>query len=205
MAELEAHRGAFQGRRVTALLAAEAGGGNCLEPLVVGARLGLPVVDGDLMGRAFPELQVRKTGGALTSRVWPWPSILYPLLANALYLTGPSSVVVSRLPSQMMTSAIYGVPITPCALAGEGGDVVVMRSAADMHSVERVMRAVCDALGASVGLSTSPMDAAMLRKVRRQCSDGVLPCTALHCPVYCIILSNVLPYIVQCTALYRQM
>ena len=62
MAELEAHRGAFQGRRVTALLAAEAGGGNCLEPLVVGARLGLPVVDGDLMGRAFPELQVRKGG-----------------------------------------------------------------------------------------------------------------------------------------------
>lgn len=36
----------------------QVGGGNCLEPLVVGSSLGLPVVDGDLMGRAFPELQV---------------------------------------------------------------------------------------------------------------------------------------------------
>jgi uncharacterized protein len=49
------------GGRFSALLCAEVGGGNCLEPLVVGARLGLPVTDADLMGRAFPELQVLPT------------------------------------------------------------------------------------------------------------------------------------------------
>lgn len=43
---------------LVALLAGEVGGGNGIEPLSVGSRLGLPVVDGDLMGRAFPELQV---------------------------------------------------------------------------------------------------------------------------------------------------
>jgi DUF917 family protein len=43
---------------LAAIMAGEVGGGNGLEPLVVGSRLGLPVVDGDLMGRAFPELQV---------------------------------------------------------------------------------------------------------------------------------------------------
>jgi DUF917 family protein len=43
--------------RLAALLAGEVGGGNGVEPLACGARLGLPVVDGDLMGRAFPELQ----------------------------------------------------------------------------------------------------------------------------------------------------
>ncbi|WIA10376.1 hypothetical protein OEZ85_010568 [Tetradesmus obliquus] len=36
----------------------EVGGGNALEPLAVGMELGLPVVDADLMGRAFPELQM---------------------------------------------------------------------------------------------------------------------------------------------------
>ena len=36
----------------------EMGGGNSMVPLVVGARLGIPVVDGDGMGRAFPELQM---------------------------------------------------------------------------------------------------------------------------------------------------
>ena len=34
----------------------EIGGLNALLPLVSGAALGLPVVDGDLMGRAFPRL-----------------------------------------------------------------------------------------------------------------------------------------------------
>jgi hypothetical protein len=42
-----------------ALLAGEIGGGNSIEPLSVGARMRLPVADADLMGRAFPELQVR--------------------------------------------------------------------------------------------------------------------------------------------------
>lgn len=46
------------GRKITALVAAEIGGANAFTPLWVGALLGLPVVDGDLIGRAFPELQM---------------------------------------------------------------------------------------------------------------------------------------------------
>lgn len=46
------------GRRFTAIAPFEMGGGNSMVPLVVGARLGIPVVDGDGMGRAFPELQM---------------------------------------------------------------------------------------------------------------------------------------------------
>ena len=36
----------------------EAGGVNSLLPLALAARLGLPVIDADGMGRAFPELQM---------------------------------------------------------------------------------------------------------------------------------------------------
>lgn len=36
----------------------EAGGFNSIEPLLVGAKMGLPVLDMDGMGRAFPELQM---------------------------------------------------------------------------------------------------------------------------------------------------
>ncbi|XP_066282728.1 uncharacterized protein [Branchiostoma lanceolatum] len=44
--------------RVVAVMSAEIGGLNSMEPLVVGAALDLPVVDADGMGRAFPELQM---------------------------------------------------------------------------------------------------------------------------------------------------
>lgn len=46
------------GKQVTALCPIECGGMNSMIPFVVAARMGLPVVDGDGMGRAFPELQM---------------------------------------------------------------------------------------------------------------------------------------------------
>jgi uncharacterized protein len=42
----------------THLVAAEIGGANAFTPLIAGAVLGLPVIDGDTLGRAFPELQM---------------------------------------------------------------------------------------------------------------------------------------------------
>ena len=46
------------GRRCTHLIAGEIGGANAMRPLAVASQTGLPVVDGDGMGRAFPELQM---------------------------------------------------------------------------------------------------------------------------------------------------
>src|SRR5262249_24801829 len=48
----------YLGRRAYATMPMECGGINSTMPLVVGARLGLPVIDADGMGRAFPELQM---------------------------------------------------------------------------------------------------------------------------------------------------
>lgn len=48
----------YLGRPVFATTPIEAGGLNSMIPLALGATLGLPVVDADGMGRAFPELQM---------------------------------------------------------------------------------------------------------------------------------------------------
>jgi DUF917 family protein len=48
----------FIGRRAYATMPIEAGGTNSVVPLIVGARRGIPVIDADGMGRAFPELQM---------------------------------------------------------------------------------------------------------------------------------------------------
>src|SRR5712692_9156029 len=48
----------YHGRKADATMPIEAGGVNSTIPFVVAARTGLPVVDGDGMGRAFPELQM---------------------------------------------------------------------------------------------------------------------------------------------------
>ena len=49
----------YTGESATALISNEIGGSNSLEPLIPAAMAGLPVVDADGMGRAFPEFQMK--------------------------------------------------------------------------------------------------------------------------------------------------
>jgi len=46
------------GRRFRAVMGIEVGGANALQPIMVAAHLGIPVVDADAMGRAYPEAQM---------------------------------------------------------------------------------------------------------------------------------------------------
>jgi len=48
----------YLGRKFTAVMSLEIGGGNAIQPFMAAALLGLPVVDADCMGRAFPEAQM---------------------------------------------------------------------------------------------------------------------------------------------------
>ncbi|MFJ8892973.1 DUF917 domain-containing protein [Leifsonia sp. NPDC102414] len=50
--------GTYLGRPVTHIACAEVGGVNSTIPVAAAAALGLPLIDGDGMGRAFPELQM---------------------------------------------------------------------------------------------------------------------------------------------------
>jgi DUF917 family protein len=46
------------GRQFTHVIPGEIGGSNSMRPMIVAAQVGVPVIDGDGMGRAFPELQM---------------------------------------------------------------------------------------------------------------------------------------------------
>ncbi|MBL1101491.1 DUF917 domain-containing protein [Streptomyces coffeae] len=50
--------GEYRGKAATHIACIEAGGINSLTPVVAAAQLGLPLIDADGMGRAFPELQM---------------------------------------------------------------------------------------------------------------------------------------------------
>src|SRR5436190_16682608 len=62
------------GSRFCAVMPLEIGGGNGIQPLMAAAHLGLPVVDADTMGRAYPEAQMTSVAvGGLR----PYPCALY--------------------------------------------------------------------------------------------------------------------------------
>jgi DUF917 family protein len=91
---LRHHLEILTGRRVAALMAGEIGGGNGLLPITWAARLGLPIVDADGMGRAFPEVtQVTMHLAGIS----PSPAVMTDERGNLLILRTVSGNWMERL------------------------------------------------------------------------------------------------------------
>lgn len=74
MEEAVKELGEYLGKPVGCLVAAELGAGNTPAPLVTGARLGIPVVDGDYAGRAIPD-EMQGTPYLYGKHSWPFASV----------------------------------------------------------------------------------------------------------------------------------
>ena len=126
----------YTGTRATALIPVEIGGTNSVEPLIPAARRGLPVVDADGMGRAFPELQLTTF---FVYGVPPAPIAVSDEKGNTIIITQAlNSVWAERLARAAMcpdrvhrrirhradvdgAGAQHGCPAYPVAGSGGGG------------------------------------------------------------------------------------
>jgi uncharacterized protein len=82
------------GHQVAALMAAEIGGSNGLLPIAWAARMGLPIVDADGMGRAFPEVpQVAMHLAGIS----PSPAVMTDERGNVIMFRAISGDWVERL------------------------------------------------------------------------------------------------------------
>lgn len=171
---IEAHTG----RRVDAVLGDEVGGGNGIYPMITAAKLDLPVVDADGMGRAFPEVQM--TTFFINGHV-AHPSGLTDFEGNTLIVTeARSPEMLERLlraGTVAMGSAAYftTAPMTGAfvrrhavpgtlRLAHRIGDAVLAARAAKDDPVA----AICAAMGATVRLRGKVTD------VERRTEGGFL-------------------------------
>jgi uncharacterized protein len=98
----------YYGRKVDALISAEIGGANSMFPLALGARTGLPVIDGDGMGRAFPHLEMTTFSvyGCAAS-----PCVLLDDSGNATYVHATTDRIAEDMVRSVcasLGSMIYG-------------------------------------------------------------------------------------------------
>ena len=89
---LEAYE-AHTGRKVDAVVSFEIGGGNSLIPLVAASEFGIPVVDGDGMGRALPEAQMMTYPIA---GVPPTPALALDYMGNTSTFSTDSTLTYER-------------------------------------------------------------------------------------------------------------
>lgn len=81
------------GRKVDAIVSFEIGGGNSLLPIIAAARRGIPVVDGDGMGRALPEAQMMTYPIA---GVAPTPAVGLDYAGNVVTFSTDSTATYER-------------------------------------------------------------------------------------------------------------
>ncbi len=142
-------------QKIVAIGIAEIGGGNALEPLVAALRLGLPLIDGDSMGRAFPELQMDTL---MIGGVSPVPFVLGDshgnvVIFNELDTPKRAEEYARNLTIEMGGSAALVMPVTngrelkrhlirdTLSLAWRLGQIVLDSRASGEDPAERVAAA----------------------------------------------------------------
>jgi len=81
------------GRDVDAVVSFEVGGGNSMVPIIAAARRGIPVIDGDGMGRALPEAQMMTYPIA---GIAPTPAIALDYAGNTATFSTDSTATYER-------------------------------------------------------------------------------------------------------------
>lgn len=121
----------FVGRQAAAVMTDEIGGANALEPMVVAALKGIPVVDADGMGRAFPEVQMTTF---FIYGLDPYPTALCDEKGNKVLFPHASS-------AEWLERAARAVTIQMGCHAGMAGPPMTARRAREVAIRGTVRRA----------------------------------------------------------------
>jgi DUF917 family protein len=107
------------GASFRAVMPLEIGGGNAIQPLMAAAHLGLPVVDADTMGRAYPEAQMTSVA---VGELQPYPCVLYdPRGIEAVVSRVPSWQWMERVSRKICVE--LGSIASTCKAPRSGGEV----------------------------------------------------------------------------------
>jgi len=156
----------YAGREPNAVLAVEIGGINALFPVATAARVGLPLLDADGMGRAFPEFQITSfnVGGVTFG-----PRFVTDEKGNVLRIEGIDARWIERINRHALV-AMGGSVITGLALRGQdvrrtaiAGSIslalaigrTLRRAREEKQDWRAVLPGVCDALPLCTGKVTA--------------------------------------------------
>jgi DUF917 family protein len=153
MAEAVKELGQYLGQPIGCLVPAELGAGNTAAPLVVGARLGIPVVDGDYAGRAIPD-EMQGTPYLYGKHSWPFSSVdKWGNVAIVKYTVNPH--MLERIGKMLAVAAYGGTTMAATPLPGrEMKEIVVKGTLTKCLALGRAMREARQA-------GQDPVDAAL--------------------------------------------
>jgi len=172
----------FLGRSFDAVMSLEIGGSNAFQPLMVAAVTGLPVLDADTMGRAYPEAQ---HSSFAIGDLQPYPLTLADVRENAVVVSRVASWKWMERISRKVCTEVGSVAAT-CKAPRTGREV---REWGVLHTVTQAIelgRAVLEARAAKIDPVQAVVDHAggrmlfrgKVTDVSRRATEGFLRGTA---------------------------
>jgi len=169
------------GRKIDAVLCGEAGGVNSTVPFIVAAASGLPLIDGDGMGRAYPELQmVTFTMHGVSAT----PMVLCDDKGNSLVLDTVSNAWTERLARAATVEMGGSALLAFYSMSGEVAKKAVVRGTLSLCAeLGKTLREVKAAHGEPVSAIAEALDAQVIfhgrvRDIERRTVGGFARGTA---------------------------
>ena len=158
--------GKYLGKPIGCLVAAELGAGNTPAPLVTGARLGIPVVDGDYAGRAIPD-EMQGTPYLYGKHSWPFASVdMWGNVAIVTYTVNPH--MLERIGKMLAVAAYGSTTMAATPLPGhEMKEILVRGTLSQCLALGRAMRQAREA-------GQDPIDAALATTGGWRLFEGVV-------------------------------
>ena len=126
MAEAVKELGNYLGKPIGCLVPSEPGAANLPEPLVVGARLGIPVVDGDYAGRCIPD-EMQSTPYLHGKHSWPFSSVdRWGNVVICRYTQNP--FMLERIGKMLAVAAFGSTSMAATPLSGKEMKELVVRN-----------------------------------------------------------------------------
>ncbi|MFK7861516.1 MAG: DUF917 domain-containing protein [Granulosicoccus sp.] len=127
------------GKKADAVFCIEAGGLNSTIPLAVAAATGLPVVDGDAMGRAFPELQMVSM---TLHGIRACPMIMADEKGNAILLDAVDNSSTEQFARPLTVEMGGSSLIALYPMTGAQAKLATLRGSLSLiHSIGKIIRA----------------------------------------------------------------
>jgi hypothetical protein len=128
----------YLGVKAFAAYPSEIGGGNSLIPIVAAAELRLPIVDADMMGRAFPEVQMTT---AAMHGVSAWPMSMADEKGNGVIIEAADNRMAERIARSVSVSMGGSSHICNYSMQGSAAkQALIQGSVSYAASIGRTLR-----------------------------------------------------------------
>lgn len=143
------------GRKPTVIMAAEIGGANAFTPLFAALQWGIPLLDADMIGRAFPELQM---SSCFIAKLKPSPAFVVDCLGNRVIIETDNPHTLEKLARSVTVAMGSSAAVGFYLMNGKEAQNSLVRG-----SVSEALK-----LGRAVREGKDPIDALL------KCSSGTL-------------------------------